>query len=850
MALPIQPFLQAVDISKRYGGVEALQHVSLDIFPGEVIGVVGDTNSGKSTLLNLIAGSLRPDEGWFLVEGQRVALSPSYRAARLGIQAVHQEINAAEHMSALGYIFAGQSPTRRGPLGWIGWWDQRRMREDACAEFRRLGFEPPPLGCALHHLTSAQRKMVAFVHATIRSPRLLLLDEPMDSLEAHRAQIMRLIEQFRARGGSVLLVTQNLDDIFRVSDRIVVLNAGCKIAERRAAAATEEEIVRLILGSVEDSMTPAVWALSNYFEVRRQAEELDRLYKAFERRAAQLQAHAEVARSATSILDPDKLLPQIVQIIQQRFGYYYTGIFLVAPEGDSVVLRSSASRAAGYASPGNVRLRIGHEGMIGWCAATGKPHLANDVTREPLFLPENTLPDTRSELVLPLRIGRRVLGVLDLQSDQLNAFGEEDVLALQGLADQLAIAIRNAELFEAAQIARRQADEANRYKSVFLSNMSHELRTPLSVIIGLTQAMLSPKGEFYQTSLPEEYAHDLETIRKSGAHLLALINDILDLSKIEAGQLRLKQTVIDLRAILDDTIHTASRLLHGRPVALVREYPDDLPPAWGDSVRTRQIVLNLLSNAIKFTEQGRITVRAEAQGDMITVAVADTGIGIPEHMRESIFDRFRQGDVIVSRKYGGTGLGLSISRQLVALQGGRIWVESEVGAGSVVSFTVPRATPEQIAAHQGQPEAGLPEASRMIVFQPSEKNAALAGKQIVLLAQDETPAAYAIREALEEAGYVVEHTPVESVLLEMAEIMLPDLIILDAAEARGFELLTRLCQIPDVTAIPLIVLTNGEHGALPAHPGPVHLLLKDQATPHAVLSAARERLSPSAGSAL
>ncbi len=850
MASPAQPFLRAVDISKRYGGVEALQHVSLDIFPGEVIGVVGDTNSGKSTLLGLIAGVLQPDDGQFVIEGRPVTLAPSFRAARLGIRAVHQDINAAEHMSALGYIFAGHPPVRRGPLRWLGWWDQRRMRDEAAAEFRRLGFDLPPLDCALHHLTSAQRRMVAYAHATISTPRLLLLDEPMDSLETHRAQIMRVIEEMRARGGSVLLVTQNLDDVFRVSDRIIVLNAGAKIAERRAGATTEEEIVRLILGSVEDSMTPAVWALSNYFEVRRQAEELDRLYKAFERRAAQLQAHAEVARSATSILDPDKLLPQIVQIIQQRFGYYSTGIFLVAPEGDAVVMRSSASRAAGHTAPENVRLRIGHEGMIGWCAATGKPHLANDVNRDPLFMRENTLPDTRSELVLPLRIGKRVLGVLDLQSDQFDAFGEEDVLALQGLADQLAIAIRNAELFEAAELARQQADEANRYKSVFLSNMSHELRTPLSVIIGHTQAMLSPKGAFYRSSLPEEYAHDLETIRKSGAHLLALINDILDLSKIEAGQLRLKQTVIDLKAILDDTIHTAGGLLHGRPVALVRDYPPDLPPAWGDSVRTRQIVLNLISNAIKFTEEGSITVRAEVQDGMILVSVADTGIGIPEHLRESIFDRFRQGDVAASRKYGGTGLGLSISRQLVALQGGRIWAESEIGAGSVLSFTVPRATPGQIAAHQGEPESGMAEASRMIVFQPPELNPALADKQIVLLAQAETPAAAAIQGMLEGSGFVVEQTAVENGLLDMAEIMLPDLIILDATEPRGPDLLARLGAIPDVAAIPLLALTNGDTGAQPARPGTVRLLPKEEATPRAVLIAARACLPPNTDSAL
>jgi signal transduction histidine kinase len=243
--------------------------------------------------------------------------------------------------------------------------------------------------------------------------------------------------------------------------------------------------------------------------------------------------------------------------------------------------------------------------MIGGAAA-GKAHLANDAREDSRYLPDMTLPETRAELVVPLRIGERVLGVLDLQSDRLNAFDEEDVLALQGLADQLAIAIRNADLFEEAREARRLADEANRYKSVFLSNMSHELRTPLSVIIGHT-GDAQPNHDIYTAPLPDEYANDLETVRKNGEHLLALISDILDLSKIEAGQLRLKPRVIDLASLFDDTLRAAGGLLKGKPVALRRDYPADLPPAWGDSVRTQQIMMNLLSNAIKFTETGSIT---------------------------------------------------------------------------------------------------------------------------------------------------------------------------------------------------------------------------------------------------
>ncbi len=831
------PFVQARQLSKRYGGVEALRHIDLAIHRGEVIGVVGDTNSGKSTLLRLLAGVTEPDQGEFWVQGKRAQLSPPHRAARYGIRAVHQDINIAAHMSALGYIYGGQTPSRRAPLRWLGWWDHERMRQSAEREFERLGFDMPPLNRPLNDLTSAQRKMVAFVHATLWSPHLLLLDEPMDALEAYKGNILRLIADIRAAQGAVLLVTQNLDDIFRIADRIVVLNAGTKIAERYTSRTTEEEIVRLILGSVEERMTPAVWALSNYFEVRRQAEALDRLSKAFERRAARLQAHAEVARSATSILDRDQLLTQIARIIQQRFGYYYTGIFLMSAAEDTVELRSSASRNPHHAMPQSLVLPVNGDGMIAWCAAHGQPRLANDVAEDPLFEPENTLPEARSELVLPLRIGRRVLGVLDLQSDQVNAFEEEDVQALQALADQLAIAIRNADLFEAAQAARRQADEANRYKSVFLSNMSHELRTPLSVVIGHTQAMLNPTDGYYSAPVPLEYRRDLETIRKSSAHLLALLNDILDLSKIEAGEMRLQPTVIDLPALLDEALNASTSLLKGRPLSVTRRYEPDLPPAWGDKVRTRQIVLNLLTNAIKFTEKGGITLSAAPLNDMLCVSVADTGIGIPEHLRERIFERFHQGDGVAARKHGGAGLGLSISQQLVELQHGRIWVESEVGVGSTFSFTIPRATPDQIAAYSQLPtETLLSDAQRMVIFQDDiETESAV---RLVMLVIVDSSRAEALHRALEDSGLVVEQSSPSLDVADTTAIILPDLIVLDAASPDGPAVLRALIDSVEMSETPILVLGAGDPGILqaPDSRAPVLAIPGEPASPDEVVA--------------
>lgn len=812
MSVTQQPFLRAVNLSKRYGAVEALQQVSLNIYPGEIIGVVGDTDSGKSTLLRLVAGGAAPDSGQFYVNGRRASLFPSHRAVRYGIKAVHQDIHIAKHMNALGYVFAGQPP-RQGPVFRVlGWWNQRQMRTAAAAQFERLGFEPVPLDCPMDDLTNTQRRMVGFVYATILSPQLLLLDEPMNAVEAYRANILDLIQGLRRQNGSVLLVTQNLDDIFQLSDRIIVLSAGRKIAERCTTDTSEEEVVRLILGSVESRLTPAVWALSNYFEVRRQAEKLDWLNKALEHRAVQLQALADVAQSATSILDRDKLLVQAVQIIQQRFGYYYVGIYLVDPSNSVVRLRSSASREGYPPQPGEIELAVSEHdgGMIGWCAATGRSHLANDVSQDQLFEPEAKLPYARSECVLPLRIGRRILGVLDLQSDTVGTFNEQDELVLQSLADQLSIAIRNADLFEAAQIARQQADEANRYKSVFLSNMSHELRTPLSAIIGHTQAMLDIHADYYSVTLPDEYRHDLNTIRTSGEHLLALINDILDLNKIEVGELKLNRTVADLSHILNDALYTTSGLIHGKPIELFREYTDSLPPVWVDKVRTRQVILNLLSNAAKFTEQGSITVTTEVRDEDIVVAVIDTGIGIPPHIQSIIFDRFRQGDPAAARKYGGTGLGLNISRQLVTMQGGRIWVESKMGEGSTFRFTVPRATPAQLAVHGGAGFASPPlDNQRSVVFEAGPETWQRSNIRLILLAWHTTSGPASFQSVLEKAGYAVEPTPVDTAVIEMAEVMLPDLIIFDAAEPASYEVLCALLAAPEpAQAIPVIALAG------------------------------------------
>ena len=233
--------------------------------------------------------------------------------------------------------------------------------------------------------------------------------------------------------------------------------------------------------------------------------------------------------------------------------------------------------------------------------------------------------------------------------------------------------------------AREAAEEANRLKTQFVANMSHELRTPLNSIINFTRIVM----DGYAGPVTEEQITYLGYVRYAGEHLLGLINDILDLAKIEAGKLEVHVAPLDLHPLLDGVMSTTVGLTRDKALELRRLVPPDLPLVLADEKRVRQVLLNLLSNAAKFTEQGSITLRAEVSGDFVCISVADTGIGIaPEHF-DRVFEEFRQVDERVARRVGGTGLGMPISKKLVEMQGGEMWFKSELGSGSTFYFTLP-----------------------------------------------------------------------------------------------------------------------------------------------------------------
>ena len=283
-------------------------------------------------------------------------------------------------------------------------------------------------------------------------------------------------------------------------------------------------------------------------------------------------------------------------------------------------------------------------------------------------------------------------GALAVWRRQVASFPPDVVNLLQTFATQSTLAIQHARLFRELEEKSRELELASRHKSEFLANMSHELRTPLNAVLGYTELILdSIYGE-----VPEKIRDVMARIDKSGRHLLGLINDILDLSKIEAGQLALSLADYSMKELVQTVFAAVESLAAEKKLALKVDVAADLPRGRGDERRLSQVLLNLVGNALKFTEAGEVRVKAGLKDGDFIVSVADTGPGISASDQERIFEAFQQVDTSLTRRKGGTGLGLSIARRIVELHGGRLWVESAPGKGSTFSFTVPVRVERQV----------------------------------------------------------------------------------------------------------------------------------------------------------
>ena len=412
-----------------------------------------------------------------------------------------------------------------------------------------------------------------------------------------------------------------------------------------------------------------------------------RLFNEIRESLEQQEAAAEVLGVISkSIADTGPVFDKILESCQRLFAGRIVGLNLI---GDDGLIHIGAFHGSGRAELERVfPLRVAEESGSGLAIVTRRVVHYPDVEGGP-EVPAPTKKGCaaigiKSILFAPMFWEGRGVGVIFVGRDYVSSFSEREIALLKTFGDQAAIAIEHVRLFNEIQEKSRQLQVANRHKSEFLANMSHELRTPLNAIIGFTRIVMRRSQERLE---PKQY-ENLEKILASGQHLLALINAILDLAKVEAGRIEINPRETELASVLEHSIRTIEPLVKNDTV-VVKQFDDDLPTMVVDDEKLRQIVINLLSNAVKFTPAGSIEVRASARNGCVDIAVADTGIGIPANKLDAIFEEFEQADATSTRVYGGTGLGLAISRRLARLMKGDIRVESTFGKGSTFTLTLP-----------------------------------------------------------------------------------------------------------------------------------------------------------------
>jgi signal transduction histidine kinase len=404
---------------------------------------------------------------------------------------------------------------------------------------------------------------------------------------------------------------------------------------------------------------------------------------------SELKALGEVGQAVSSTLDLETVLRTIVSRATELAGMDGGSIWEYDDERQEFHLHATDRLPDELvdvlrATP----IRKG-EGALGRLAVTSEPVSIRDFADEKTYKSRlrNALIRSgfHSVFAVPLLRENHLLGALAVNRKAPGEFDDALTELLKTFASQSALAIQNARLFREIELKSRELETASRHKSEFLANMSHELRTPLNAIIGFSEVL----AEKMFGEVNEKQAEYLADILESGRHLLSLINDILDLSKIEAGRMELEPSDFDLPAAIENALILVRERAQRRAIRLGHDVDERLGKIHGDERKVKQVLLNLLSNALKFTpEGGRIDVRAAAHDGVAEISVSDTGVGIAPEDQEAVFEEFKQVGM-ASKKVEGTGLGLAISRKFIELHGGRMWVESQPGKGATFTFTLP-----------------------------------------------------------------------------------------------------------------------------------------------------------------
>ncbi len=443
-------------------------------------------------------------------------------------------------------------------------------------------------------------------------------------------------------------------------------------------------------------------------ELEALVQRLDTVNHALNRQTVRLETSAEVIHQIASILDVEQLLIEILSLIRERFGYFFTGIWMIDQEGeqDTVVLRAGQyGTPSPIREPGRAIPLDAPRSIIAHVCRTATAYLANDARHDARYMATDLLPNIRSEIALPLKFRDALFGALDIQSEALNAFGAEDVVALTTLADQIAVAIRNARLYaevkhlnehlegevdertQQLKTAYHHLELLDRNKSDFITVVSHELRTPLTLINGFSQMLLGDPTVVENS----ERSREVEGIVTGATRLHAIVDSMLDIVRIDSRTLHLHRRRASLAALLVSLRSRLAPALRERDLSLTLDGISELPELVIDPEAMTKVFTELLTNAIKYTPDGgritveghRLTPKHDGLEHFVEIVVSDTGIGIEQEYLELIFAKFyRTGEVTFHSsgktkfKGGGPGLGLAVARGLIEAHGGHIWAES------------------------------------------------------------------------------------------------------------------------------------------------------------------------------
>lgn len=460
------------------------------------------------------------------------------------------------------------------------------------------------------------------------------------------------------------------------------------------------------------------------------------------------------------------------------------------------------------------------EGLTSKIIQTGKPLLINKDSEIAEEYSKSGIEQTGKQAVsylgVPIPIEDNIVGVLSVQSTELESrFNDEDKNLLNTIAINVGVALHNAELYEEAKEAKAKAEDANEAKSAFLSTVSHELRTPLTSVLGFAKIIRKRlEGKIFPAvavddqmikRIMKQVSENLDVVVSEGERLTNLINDVLDLAKIESGKMEWNLKPVFLQDVISRGVAATSALFEQKNLTLNKNIPEDLPIIKADEDKLIQVIINLLSNAVKFTEKGSVNIEAYQEKGQLIFEVQDTGIGVAEEDKHKIFERFRQAGDTLTDKPQGTGLGLPICREIIEHHGGIIWMKSEFNVGSTFFFSIPISG----EATEGQPiqlDRILKSLKKQISHSSKKKPDS---KPTILVVDDDTPIRSLLRQELTDTGYNVREAANGKAALDMVRLEKPDLIILDVMmpEINGFDVAAVLKNDPATMDIPIIILS-------------------------------------------